>query len=340
MLANAAETVPVGDGWTYEPKWDGVRVIVAREGDDLELHSRDGKPLLRYFPELRGPLLERLPRRAIVDGEIVLPLNGALDFDALQARIHPAASRVERLAVETPTRVVLFDVLGVDGGSVLEAPLSERRGLLADLLRGDSPLVIRTPWTERAEQAADWFRRFEGAGLDGVVAKRADQAYLPGKRGWTKIKRDRTTDVVVAGFRWHKSAPGVEVGSLLVGLYDAHGVLHQVGGVSGFTAKARVALRDAIAAWSLGPDDPHPWRAAPDDAVRRPGAPSRWRKSEDGTFEALRPERVVEVRFNQLSNGRFRHPATFVRWRDDRAAASCTLEGLPATPAEELSALW
>jgi ATP-dependent DNA ligase len=331
MLAKLARAVPTGDGWLYEPKWDGFRCIVFRDGDDLELTSRKERPFTRYFPELLEPLRAALPDRAVVDGEIVIPAAGGLglDFDALLARIHPAESRVRRLAAETPASYVAFDLLALGDRNLLGEPLRVRRGLLRDALRVQ-PSVHLTPATESSTVAEDWFHRFEGAGLDGVVAKRLDDPYVPDKRILVKVKHERTADCVVAGYRIHKDGQGV--GSLLLGLWGDDGKLHHVGVAASFTAAFRRQLLAELEPLTHDALDGHPWREwqewqAQQDA-RLPGATSRWNAGKDLSWVPVRAERVAEVTFGQLENGRFRHGVTFHHWRPDRTPASCRYDQL------------
>ena len=343
MLAKGAEALPDGDGWLFEPKWDGFRCIVVRDGDSIELTSRGSRPFTRYFPELVQPLREQLPERCAVDGELLVVAGQALDFDALQQRIHPAASRVKILSETTPARFVAFDLLAVDGEDLLSTPFEERRGRLQTALATARPPLHLTPITPDVATARDWFTRFEGAGLDGVVAKRSDGAYEPGKRGWVKVKHQRTADMVVAGFRWHKDGAGV--GSLMLGLYDADDNLHSVGVASSFTAKNRAALVEELAPLRDGALDDHPWAQwataeAQAGGTRLPGAVSRWSGGKDQSWEPLRIERVAEVTFNQLTAGRLRHPAKFLRWRHDRDPRSCRYDQLEVIAPAELAAVF
>jgi len=344
MLAKLARQLPTGDGLLYEPKWDGFRAIVFRDGGDIEIASRNERPLTRYFPELLDPLRAALPERCVVDGEVVIATERGLDFDLLSLRIHPAASRVATLAAETPASFVAFDLLA-DGDDDLRAqPLSERRARL-DARLGNTTSDDRvhvSPVTTDPEVAASWFERFEGAGLDGVVAKRLDEPYREGKRVMQKVKHQRTADCVVAGSRTHKDGRGL--GSLLLGLYDDAGTLHHVGVASSFAAPLRAQLAD-----DLGPfrDDAlvdHPWREWADEAAhtsgRMPGAPSRWNASKDLGWEPVRIERVAEVAYEHLQGDRFRHTARFVRWRPDRDPASCTYEQLDTPVPAELRDLF
>ena len=340
MLAKAAEDLPQGAGWLFEPKWDGFRCIVVREGESVELTSRGSRPFTRYFPELLDPLREQLPERCAVDGELLVVGGDALDFDALQQRIHPAESRVRMLAEKTPARFVAFDLLALDGDDLLPTPFAQRRQRLEKVLAKASPPLHITPLTDDVETARDWFTRFEGAGLDGVVAKRAEGEYEPGKRGWIKVKHQRTADMVVAGFRWHKDGEGV--GSLMLGLYDDGGNLHSVGVASSFTAKQRKELVEELAPLRENALANHPWgdwanAAAHEQGTRLPGAQSRWSGGKDQSWEPLRIERVAEVTFNQLTAGRLRHPAKFLRWRDDRTADSCRYDQLEVIAPEELT---
>lgn len=330
MLAKGVDNVPTGEGWIHEPKWDGFRALIFRDGDHLAIQSRSKKPLLRYFPELRRPLLEALPQRCVVDGELVIHQNGGLHFGSLQLRLHPAASRIELLAEQLPAAVILWDLL-VHDESLLHVPFAERRErLLAAVRFGDR--VHASPATRDHAVASDWFARFEGAGLDGVVSKPADGVYEPGKRAMRKTKRVRTVDCVLTGFRWHKSGP--VVGSLVLGLYDDAGQLHQLGVASSFTAKRREALVAELEPLRAGALEAHPWREWVE-----PGVQSRWQGGRDLSWEPVRLERVVEVECNQLSEGKLRHPAQFVRWRLDRDPASCTFEQIEERPAPEIRAL-
>ncbi len=333
MLAKLARTMPEGDGWLFEPKWDGFRCIVFRDGDDIELASRKERPFTRYFPELLDPLRAALPERAVVDGEIVIPdaEGRGLDFDALLQRIHPAKSRVDRLAKETPASYVAFDLLAVGDEVLLDRPLAERRQRLLEAVR-PVPSVYLTPASTDPAVAADWFERFEGAGLDGVVAKRLDEPYQPDKRALVKVKHERTADCVVAGYRIHKDGQGV--GSLLLGLFDERDQLQHVGVAASFTAAFRKELLAELEPLTHDALVDHPWRdwaewqqqeGAPG---RRPGATSRWNAGKDLSWVAIRPERVAEVTFGQLENGRFRHGVKFIRWRFDKDPLDCRYDQL------------
>jgi ATP-dependent DNA ligase len=328
MLAKLADALPAEGDYLFEPKWDGFRAIVFRGAQDVYIQSRDLRPLDRYFPELHEALLERLPPDCVLDGEIVIAAKGGLDFDALQLRLHPAASRVAKLARETPSSFIAFDLLYCDGADLRAAPQSRRRELLERLLAGVKPPVHLTPMTCDRGVASEWLERFEGAGLDGVVAKPAGLAYQPGKRLLLKVKHARTADCVVAGFRWHKSGKGA-VGSLLLGLYDERGELHHVGVTSSFTMQRRKALAAELAPLRTSVDD-HPWRIA------EIGAQSRWSAGKDLSWEPLRPERVCEVKYDHMQGDRFRHAATFVRWRPDKPPRDCRYDQLEAAPAYEL----
>ncbi len=331
MLAKLAREVPTGDGWIFEPKWDGFRCIVFRDGDELVMTSRRSRPFDRYFPELRGPLAAALPDRAVVDGEIVVPDadRGGLDFDALTQRIHPAASRVAALAAATPAEFVAFDLLAHDDRALLDVPFHERRRLLVEHLR-PSGSVHLTPASSDPEVARRWFTAFEGAGLDGVIAKPADGAYTPDRRTLVKVKHERTADCVVAGYRIHTDGAGV--GSLLLGLYDDGGRLHHVGVAASFTVARRAELLTELAPLTVDALDDHPWRergeGSPPGEGRLPGGASRWNAGKDLTWVPLRVERVAEVTFGQLDNGRFRHGSQFLRWRPDRDPESCRYDQL------------
>jgi ATP-dependent DNA ligase len=343
MLSRAADALPGGDGWLFEPKWDGFRTLVFRDGGEIVLQSRDEKPMNRYFPELLAPLAVALPERCVVDGEIVIAGEHGLDFEALLLRIHPAASRVKLLAAESPASFVVWDLLAVDDEDLRDAPLSERRERLERALPADAPSVHLSPATRDRAVAEDWFRRFEGAGLDGVMAKRLEEPYRPGERTMIKVKHSRTADCVVAGFRWHKKGDGTMVGSLLLGLYDEAGTLHHVGVTAAFTNAMRKQLVTDLAPLRERALDDHPWRdwaEAQDDASangqRMPGATSRWNRGKDLSWVALRPERVCEVAYDHMQGTRFRHAAHFLRWRPDKRPRDCRYDQLEVTPAYEL----
>jgi ATP-dependent DNA ligase len=340
MLAKLAEELPEGGDFLYEPKWDGFRAVVFRSASDVFIQSRDLRPLDRYFPELHDALMQALPPGAVVDGEIVIATDHGLDFDALQMRLHPAASRVLKLAKETPSSFVGFDVLAVDGRDVRDLPQHERRVLLDKLLSRAGPPIHLTPMTRDRSVAADWLDRFEGAGLDGVIAKPADATYQPGKRAMIKVKHSRTADCVVAGFRWHKDGKNARVGSLLLGLYDDKGSLHHVGVTSSFTMAKRAELVDELATLRKGALEGHPWRewaeVDSDGGARMPGGQSRWSAGKDLSWEPLRIERVCEVKYDHMQGDRFRHAAIFLRWRSDKRPGDCRYDQLEVTTPYEL----
>ena len=340
MLAKLADEIPAAEGFLFEPKWDGFRALVFRSGKDVYIQSRDSRPLDRYFPEMHDALLARLPAGCVLDGEIVIAGPRGLDFDALQLRLHPAASRVAKLAKETPAAFVAFDLLAAGGKDLLAQPQSERRARLESLLAQVRPPVYLTPMTRERTVALEWLKRFEGAGLDGVIAKPADLPYQPGKRAMIKVKHARTAECVVAGFRWHKSGKDA-VGSLLLGLYDDGGVLQHVGVTSSFTMAKRRDLAKELEPLRKEAMAEHPWRewagAANSDASRMPGAQSRWSAGKDLSWEPLRIERVCEVKYDHLQGNRFRHATIFLRWRPDKPPRECTYEQLEVTTPYELS---
>jgi ATP-dependent DNA ligase len=340
MLARLAEALPAGGPFLYEPKWDGFRAIVFRSGPELLMQSRDLRPLDRYFPDLHEALLPRLPRDSVVDGEIVIATPRGLDFDALQLRLHPAASRVANLAKETPASFVAFDLLAIDGCDIRNVSQVERRARLEGALDAATPPLYLTPMTRDPRLAAEWLSRFEGAGLDGVVAKPEQGRYLPGKRAMVKVKHARTADCTVGGFRWHKNGPGTLVGSLLLGLYDDQGALQHVGVTSSFTMAMRKQLAGELAPLRERALDGHPWRewaVAAGDFARMPGAESRWSAGKDLSWEAVRVERVCEVKYDHMQGARFRHAAVFLRWRPDRQPADCRYDQLEVTTPYELA---
>jgi ATP-dependent DNA ligase len=342
MLAKLVDAIPDTTGLLFEPKWDGFRSIVFRSADGVYIQSRDLKPLDRYFPELHDALVERLPPGCVLDGEIVITTGEGLDFDALQLRLHPAASRVAKLAKEMPSSFVAFDLLALDGASIMERPQSERREALEKLLAAVTPPVYLTPMTRDRTVAAEWLQRFEGAGLDGVIAKPDSAPYQPGKRAMFKIKHARTADCVVSGFRWHKKEPGI-VGSLLLGLFDYKGMLHHVGVTSSFTMEKRRQLVEELEPLRKNAMAEHPWREwaeAMADGQRMPGGQSRWSAGKDLSWEPLRIERVCEVKYDHMQGDRFRHAATFLRWRDDKRPQDCRYDQLEVTPAYELAAVF
>ena len=347
MLAKRVGELPEGQDWIFEPKWDGFRVLVFRDGDELLIQSRDEKPLNRYFPELVGPLRSQLPRRCALDGEVVIATDGGLDFEALQLRIHPAASRVALLAKEIPASLVFWDVLCDGNRDLRSAPFRARRAELEALLAKAAPPLHLTPATVERSTAADWFRRFEGAGLDGVMAKPASGTYEPNKRVMLKVKHERECDCVVAGFRWHKRGDGTAVGSLLLGLYDDSGVLHHVGVAASFTDKQRRELVDHLAPFRDDALAEHPWKhwAADGDesessGQRMPGGKSRWSQGKDLSWQALRPELVVEVAYDHMQGTRFRHTAHFRRWRTDKRPRDCSYAQLEVVAPLELAAIF
>ncbi|KUJ70488.1 ATP-dependent DNA ligase [Streptomyces albus subsp. albus] len=328
MLARSVAAIP--EGMHYEAKWDGFRAIVHRDGDEVVIGSRTGKPLTRYFPELVTAVRSRLPERCVVDGEIVIVRQGRLDFDLLTERIHPADSRVRMLAERTPADFVAFDLLALGDASLLDTPLSERRAGLREALRGSSPPVHLAPATTDSRLAREWFDRFEGAGLDGIVAKPLDLPYRPDARVMYKIKHARTADCVVAGYRYHKSGP--VLGSLLLGLYDAAGRLQHVGVCAAFPMRRRQELVGELEPLRMASIAEHPWadwtEEAAHDTARLPGAPSRWSGRKDLAWVPLRPERVCEVGYDHMQGDRFRHTTQFQRWRPDRDPRSCTYDQL------------
>jgi ATP-dependent DNA ligase len=327
MLAKSVKQIPQPDdvpgGVLYEPKWDGFRCIVFRDGDDVELGSRNERPLTRYFPDIVEAVKEALPARCVIDGEIIIARDGRLDFEALQLRLHPAESRVRKLAAETPAEFVAFDLLALGDESHMATPFGARRTALEKSVR-ESSSVHLTPATDDPATAHEWFMQFEGAGLDGLVVKPLTLPYRQDERVMFKVKHERTADCVVAGFRYHKSGP--IVGSLLLGLYADDGALRHVGVAASFTMARRKELLDELAPYQKGAKENHPWY---DEAAWGPGGtPSRWNANKDLSFEPLRPELVVEVAYDYMEGSRFRHTAQFRRWRTDRDPSTCTFEQL------------
>jgi len=343
MLAKRIETLPAEGELIIEPKWDGFRSLIFRDKGEILIQSREGKSLNRYFPELIDPLLEQLPQRCVVDGEIVIARNGALDFDALQLRVHPAASRVKLLAQQTPASLVLFDLLCEGDDDLRSEPFHHRHARLKKLFEAAAAPLHLTPSTRDRAVAAEWFRRFEGAGLDGVMAKPTEGAYEPGKRLMFKLKHERDCDCVVAGFRWYKEGEHTAVGSLLLGLFDEAGALQHVGVCASFTADKRRELVAYLKPYQEDALAGHPWAswaangAAPGTGEQRmPGGKSRWSQGKDLSWQPLRPELVVEVAYEHMQGRRFRHMAHFRRWRTDKPPAACTYAQLEVVPPHEL----
>ena len=347
MLAKRVGELPAAGKWIFEPKWDGFRALVFRDGDEILIQSRDEKPLNRYFPELLEPLRSQLPSRVVVDGEIVISIDSALDFEALQLRIHPAASRVKLLSEETPASIVVFDLLSEADRDLRTVAFEQRRRKLESILSAASPPIHLTPATKDLTVAADWFRRFEGAGLDGVVAKATEASYESNRRVMLKVKHERDCDCVVAGFRWHKKGERMAVGSLLLGLYDEAGVLQHVGVCGSFKDSVRRELVAYLETYRRDALTDHPWKrwaeleAADAEAGHRmPGGQSRWSQGKDLSWEPLRPELVVEVAYEHMQGRRFRHLAQFRRWRSDKKPNDCTYEQLEVVPPLELAAIF
>ncbi|RYZ05866.1 MAG: ATP-dependent DNA ligase [Myxococcales bacterium] len=347
MLAKRIAALPLEGDYIFEPKWDGFRTLVFRDGSDVLLQSRDGKPMGRYFPELLAPITDQLPERCVLDGEIVIETGGVLDFDALQQRLHPAASRVRMLAEKTPASIVFFDLLLENEQDLTTTPFEERRARLEQLLQGAEPPLFITPATRDRALAADWFSRFEGAGFDGVMAKTPGGAYEPNKRSMLKVKHERDCDCVVAGFRWHKKGDRDAVGSLLLGLYDSAGKLHHVGVCASFTDAKRKELVQLLEPYRKDALAEHPWKQWAEASVtadgsdqRMPGGQSRWSQGKDLSWEPLRVELVVEVAYDHMQGERFRHTAQFRRFRADKPPRDCTYEQLEVVPAQEIAAIF
>ena len=347
MLSRRIGEIPQGQTWIFEPKWDGFRALVFRDGDEILIQSRDEKSLNRYFPELLEPLRAQLPARCVLDGEIVVAQNGRLDFEALQLRIHPAASRVKLLSRESPASIVFFDLLCEGDRDLRREPFKSRRQALESLLSAAAPPIHLTPATYESSIASDWFSRFEGAGLDGVMAKPISGAYESDKRVMLKIKHERDCDCVVAGFRWHKNGEHTDVGSLLLGLFDDSGALQHVGVCASFTQKKRCELAEFLAPYRSNALVNHPWKdwaehgsATGEASQRMPGGQSRWSQGKDLSWEPLRPELVVEVAYEHMQGPRFRHTAHFRRWRIDKKPSDCTYAQLEVVPLQELRTIF
>ena len=347
MLAKRVGELPLGATWIFEPKWDGFRALVFRDGDEILIQSRDGKSLNRYFPELLEPLRSQLPARCVLDGEIVVAKDDALDFDALQLRIHPAQSRVKLLSREIPASIVFFDLLSEGDRDLRNIAFEDRRSRLESLLSSVAPPIHSTPATRELSTAAEWFRRFEGAGLDGVVAKPVSGSYESNKRVILKVKHERDCDCVVAGFRWHKKGERSAVGSLLLGLFDDSGALQHVGVCASFTEKKRRELVEFLGPYRKNALAAHPWKnwaehapASGEAEHRMPGGQSRWSQGKDLSWEPLRPELVVEVAYDHMQGSRFRHTAQFRRWRTDKLPSDCTYDQLEVVAPQELAVIF
>ena len=340
MLAKRVASIPTGDSWIFEPKWDGFRVLLFRDGSDLLLQSRDGKSLNRYFPELIDTLKQQLPARFTLDGEIVIADRSGLNFDALQLRVHPAASRVNLLSQQTPASIVFFDMLSIRDSDLTRVPFTQRRDELQKLFSNITPPLYLTPATDDSRVATDWFSRFEGAGFDGVIAKAAEGFYEPNKRTMLKVKHERDCDCVAAGFRWYKHGDHTMIGSLLLGLYNDEGSLQHVGVCASFTQAKRQELVDYLHPYRRLEDEPHPWagdlETSADGSQRLPGGKSRWSQGKDLSWIALRPELVVEVAYEHIQGDRFRHMAQFRRWRLDKQPSDCTYAQLEVVSPQEL----
>lgn len=345
MLAKRIDELPPGDRWIFEPKWDGFRALVFRDGDEVLIQSRDEKSLNRYFPELIEPLQRALPQQCVLDGEVVIARSGALDFEALQLRIHPAASRVKLLAQETPASVVFFDLVAEGERDLRGEPFQRRRERLEELLSGAAPPIHLTPATRERRIAQDWFRRFEGAGLDGLIVKPEAGVYESDKRTMIKVKHERDCDCVVAGFRWYKDSEQTAIGSLLLGLFDDSGALQHVGVCASFTKEKRRELLEFLTPYRKNALANHPWKswASFDENAgghRMPGGQSRWSQGKDLSWEPLRPELVVEVAYEHMQGRRFRHMAHFRRWRTDKSPEECTYAQLETVAPQELKEIF
>ena len=347
MLSKRVADLPAGGMWIFEPKWDGFRALVFRDRDEIEIQSRDEKPLNRYFPELVETLQSQLPVRCVLDGEIVIAKNGALDFEALQLRLHPAASRVKLLSEQIPASIVFFDLLCEGEHDLRLEPFEKRRQRLEALLSAAAPPIHLTPATRESSIASDWFRRFEGAGLDGVMAKLSSGAYEPNKRVMLKVKHERDCDCVVAGFRWYRNSERTAIGSLVLGLFDDSGALQHVGVCASFSERTRQELVEFLTPYRQNALANHPWKrgaeyvpANEEIGHRMPGGQSRWSQGKDLSWEPLRPELVVEVAYEHMQGSRFRHMAHFRRWRPDKAPSECTYAQLEVVPPQELAAIF
>jgi ATP-dependent DNA ligase len=347
MLAKRVEELPKDGVWIFEPKWDGFRALIFRDHDEILIQSRDQKSLNRYFPELIDPLLQQLPERCVLDGEVVIARDGALDFDALQLRIHPAASRVKLLAKQTPSSFVCFDLLAEGEEDLCGEAFHRRRARLEAKFVSAAPPLHLTPATPDRAVALDWFRRFEGAGLDGVIAKAIEGTYEPGKRVMFKVKHERDCDCVVAGFRWYKDAAGEAIGSLLLGLFDESRTLQHVGVCASFTKEKRRELLEFLTPYRKNALANHPWASWADGETangkeehRMPGGQSRWSQGKDLSWEPLRPELVVEVAYEHMQGRRFRHMAHFRRWRGDKNPGDCTYAQLEVVVPHELEQIF
>jgi ATP-dependent DNA ligase len=346
MLAKRVDDLPDGGTWIFEPKWDGFRALVFRDQDEIEIQSRDEKPLNRYFPELVETLRSQLPARCVLDGEIVIAQNGCLDFEALQLRLHPAASRAKLLSKQIPASIVFFDLLSEGDRDLRGEPFQKRRQELQRVLSSATPPIHLTPATRESNVASDWFRRFEGAGLDGVIAKPISGTYESNKRVMLKVKHERDCDCVVAGFRWYKKGERTDIGSLLLGLFDNYGGLQHVGVCASFSDEKRRELAEFLAPYRQNALAQHPWQqwanvpANSEAGHRMPGGQSRWSQGKDLSWEPLRPELVVEVAYEHMQGTRFRHMAHFRRWRPDKKPSDCTYAQLEVVPPQELAAIF
>jgi ATP-dependent DNA ligase len=349
MLAKRVGELPDGGDWIFDPRWDGFRALVFRDGDEILIQSRDEKPLNRYFPELLEPLRLALPSRGVFDGEIVIVKNNGLDFDALQLRLHPAASRVNLLSQQTPSSFVFFDLLCHGDCDLRSEPFQIRRRELESLISSAPPPIHLTPATSDRSVASDWFRRFEGAGLDGVMAKPTSGTYESNKRVMLKVKHERDCDCVVAGFRWYKKGDRTLVGSLLLGLFDDAGALQHVGVCASFSAEKRLELAEFLKPYRKDALAVHPWKdwaehgtaaLAAEIPSRMPGGQSRWSQGKDLSWEPVRPELVLEVAYEHMQGSRFRHMAQFRRWRTDKRPIDCTYTQLEVVPPQELAAIF